>query len=120
MDSDTTIDQLKARVIAFRDARDWKQFHNPKDLAVGLSIEANELLELFQWKTPDQARQLMSDPKKAEWVRDELADVLIYALASADEMGIDLSDALMAKIEKNEAKYPVEKSKGNSKKYTEL
>ncbi len=120
MDRDATIEKLKRSVAHFRDAREWKPYHNPKDLAVGISIEANELLELFQWKSPDEARALMRDPKKAELIREELADIVIYCLSASDEMGIDLSDAVKDKLAKNEAKYPVEKAKGSNKKYDEL
>lgn len=120
MDSKTTLDELKKKVASFRDAREWKPYHNPKDLAVGISIEANELLELFQWKSPDEARALMGNPKKAELVSDELADIVIYCLSASDEMGIDLSHAVQEKLLKNERKYPVEKAKGCNKKYDEL
>ncbi len=120
MDSETTLDQLKARVALFRDARNWKQFHNPKDLAASISIEANELLELFQWKTPEEVDALLRDARKREDVQDELADIVVYCLSAADQMGIDLSDAIAAKLKKNEEKYPVDKSFGNNKKYTEL
>ncbi len=120
MDSDVTVSQLKAQVAAFRDARDWKQFHNPKDLAASISIEANELLELFQWKTADEVDALLKDAKKREDVQDELADIVVYCLSAADQMDIDLSDAIAAKLKKNEEKYPVDKAFGNNKKYTEL
>ncbi len=120
MDSKTTVDELKARVAAFRDARDWKKFHNPKDLAASISIEANELLELFQWKTPAEVEALLKDPRKREDVQDELADIVVYCLSAADQMDIDLSDAIELKLRKNEAKYPVEKAFGNNKKYAEL
>ncbi|HLD75417.1 MAG TPA: nucleotide pyrophosphohydrolase [Candidatus Norongarragalinales archaeon] len=120
MDEKTTLDQLKRAVADFRDARDWKPYHNPKDLAVGISIEANELLELFQWKTTEETRSLMADPKKAELIREELADIVIYCLSASDEMGIDLSQAIQNKLEKNERKYPADKARGSSKKYDEL
>lgn len=120
MDSKTTVEQLKAQVVAFRDARSWKKFHNPKDLAASISIEANELLELFQWKSTPEAEALLSDSKKREEIQDELADIVVYCLSAADQMGFDLSEAVSAKLRKNEAKYPVEKAFGNSKKYTEL
>ncbi len=103
---------LTERILAFRDARDWKQFHNPKDLAIALSVEASEVLELFRFKTPEEAR-LANLP-------DELADVLYFVLLLAHEARIDLPAALAAKMAQNEAKYPVSLSKGRNLKYTEL
>jgi NTP pyrophosphatase (non-canonical NTP hydrolase) len=106
------IKQLTEAVLRFRDERDWAQFHNSKDLAAGLSIEAAELLEQFLWKQPSEA-----DPTK---VRAELADVLIFALLLAHEQKIDISQAITQKLSENSAKYPVEKAKGRAKKYDEL
>ena len=100
------------RLRQFRDDRDWKQFHNPKDLAVALSIEASELLEAFLWKTPESA--------DTEKVKEELADVMAYALLLSDVYGFDIQKIILDKIEQNEAKYPVDKAKGSAKKYTEL
>jgi dCTP diphosphatase len=119
-DSDTTIQDLKDQVTAFRDERDWKQFHNPKDLAAAIAIEASELQELFLWKTPEQASSLNQDPVKREAISNELADVLIFSLSLADVLDIDLSAAVSAKIESNAAKYPVASSRSRSDKYTEL
>ena len=110
-----TIEELQKQVTAFRDERNWKQFHNPKDVALSLSLEASELLENFQWKTSDEALAVNRDN-----ITDELADVVIYALLFADEAQIDLSKAVQQKIKKNALKYPVEKAKGNKSKYTEL
>ena len=101
-----------ARLRQFRDDRDWKQFHNPKDLSLALSIEASELLELFLWKSPDQA-----DVSK---VKEELADVIAYALLLADSYELDVEQIVLDKIALNEKKYPVSKARGTSKKYTEL
>lgn len=106
------MDKVMQRLRQFRDDRDWKQFHNPKDLAMALSIEANELLEAFLWKTSDAA--------DTEKVKEELADVLAYALLISDAYGFDIQEIVLDKIERNEAKYPVDKAKGNAKKYTEL
>ena len=119
-DSDTTIQDLKDQVTAFRDERDWKQFHNPKDLAAAIAIEASELQELFLWKTPEQASALNRDPVKREAISNELADVLIFSLSLADVLDIDLSAAVSAKIESNAAKYSVASSRSRSDKYTEL
>ena len=96
-----------ARIRKFRDERDWKKFHDPKNLAASISIEAAELLELFQWLTPDQARQQATD--KRERVSEEIADVAIYLIELADITGIDLAQAIEAKLEKNAAKYPAVK-----------
>lgn len=106
------MDKVMQRLRQFRDDRDWKQFHNPKDLAMALSIEASELLEAFLWKTSDAA--------DTEKVKEELADVLAYALLISDAYGFDIQEIVLDKIERNEAKYPVDKAKGNAKKYTEL
>lgn len=112
------MDEVMTRIRQFRDARDWLQFHNPKDLAVSISIEAAELLEEFQWKSADESRRHAAEHK--ERVSDEIADVAIYLLELTDVLGIDLAAAIYAKLDKNEKKYPVERSRGNSKKYTEL
>lgn len=102
-------------VIAFRDARNWKQYHNPKDLAISLSLEAGELLENFQWRTSEEGLQ-----DNFENIKDELADVAIYALMLAHDLGIDIEQAIRAKLAKNARKYPVAKAFGNKAKYTEL
>jgi NTP pyrophosphatase (non-canonical NTP hydrolase) len=106
------IADLQKEALAFRDARDWAQFHNAKDLAAGLSIEAGELLECFLWKDAKSA-----DPAK---VREEIADVLVYALLLAHEAKIDLPSAIREKLAKNALKYPVEKAKGRADKYDQL
>ena len=106
------IQQLTEILRRFRDERDWAQFHNAKDLALALNIEAAELLEVFLWKTPDQA-----DIGSA---KEELADVITFALLLADKYGLDVKQIVLEKMEKNARKYPVEKSKGSAKKYTEL
>lgn len=112
------IADLQQRIIAFRDARNWKQFHNPKDLAISLVLEATELLEHFQWKTDAETKLHLSHHKSE--VSDELADVLYWLLLMAHDLEIDLDQAVKHKLVKNEAKYPVEKAKDNHKKYTEL
>jgi len=103
---------LQKEALAFRDARDWAQFHNAKDLAAGLSIEASELLECFLWKDAKSA-----DPAK---IREEIADVLVYALLLAHEAKVDLPSAIREKLAKNALKYPVEKAKGRAEKYDQL
>ena len=106
--------RLTDMVLSFRDERDWQQFHNPKDLALSLSLEASELLENFQWKTSEEAVE-----KNIENIKDELADIVIYALLFANETGIDLVEAIEQKIQKNNEKYPVEKAYGSKTKYSE-
>ncbi len=104
--------KLQQALIDFRNERDWEQFHNPKDLALALSIEAAELNELFLWKKPEEANQ--------EKVKEELADVFAYALLLADTYNLDIDQIVLDKIDKNAAKYPVDKAKGTAKKYNEL
>jgi NTP pyrophosphatase (non-canonical NTP hydrolase) len=119
-DSATTVAQLKDRVLAFARERDWEQFHAPKNLSMALAAEAGELMEHFLWATPQESRAVASDPVKRAKIAEELADVVIYALEFANATSLDLAAAIGAKIEANAAKYPVEKSKGRSAKYTEL
>ena len=106
------VDKAIKALIKFRDERDWEQFHNPKDLAVALNIEAGELLEAFLWKLPEEANK--------DKVKEELADVLAYAFLIAEKYDFDINQILLDKIRKNGEKYPVEKAKGTSKKYNEL
>ena len=103
------------QILKFRDDRDWKQFHNPKDLAISISLEASELLEVFQWSGADT-----SSNNKIEEIKEELADVVNYCVLMADACGLDLDEIVQTKIEKNNEKYPVEKSKGKSDKYDKL
>jgi transcriptional regulator with XRE-family HTH domain len=102
-------------ILKFRDARSWKQFHNPKDLAISISLEAAELLECFQWSGSDT---LVSEKRLA--MQEELADVLIYCVLMADVLQFDIGSLVAEKLHKNDMKYKVEKAYGNSKKYTEL
>ena len=108
-------DETIRRVIQFRDDRDWRQFHTPKDLAISLSLEAAELLEVFQWSGTD-----LECRDKLDRIREELADVLSYCVLMADVCGLDLDEILNAKVDQNAAKYPVEKARGSAAKYTEL
>jgi Predicted pyrophosphatase len=114
-----TILELTELVKCFCEERDWDQFHNPKDLAIGISTEANELLDIFRFKSEEDMRQIFSDMDKREHVEEEIADVLFFVLRFAQMNQIDLSDALQKKIEKNAMKYTVESSKGNNRKYNE-
>ena len=112
------LNELLDIVIRFRDERDWKKFHNPKDLAISISIEANELLQHFQWVNGDDVWRVARS--RREEIAEEMADILIYLLYLADVMGIDVERAFLRKVEKNAERYPVEKAKGVAKKYTEL
>jgi NTP pyrophosphatase (non-canonical NTP hydrolase) len=113
-----SIQELQESIRKFRDARDWLQFHNHKDMATALAIEAAELQELFLWKHGPELEEIAST--KRERLSEELADVAVYLLELADNLGIDLGEAVVAKLEKNAAKYPVHKAKGSSAKYNEL
>ncbi len=102
-------------ILKFRDDRDWKQFHNPKDLAISISLEAAELLEVFQWSGAD-----VVCVDKKDKIAEELADVLVYCTLMADACGLDMDEIVQKKMEQNNKKYPVEKAKGKSDKYNEL
>lgn len=106
------MDEVLEALLKFRDERDWKQFHNPKDLALAINIEAGELLELYLWKDADEA--------KKERVKEELADIFSFALLLADKYDFDVKQIVMDKIRSNAEKYPVDKAKGTAKKYNEL
>lgn len=106
------IDQLIDKIRQFSKDRDWEQFHNGKDLAIALSLEASELLELFLWKSPENV--------DLDKLKEELADVLNYAFLMASKYNLDVKDIVLDKLEKNAVKYPIDKSKGNAKKYNEL
>jgi len=112
------LDDLAARLRAFASERDWEQFHAPKNLAMALAVEAAELMEHFQWLTEQQSAEL--PPATKEQVAAELADVFIYTVRLADRLGVELEPAVEAKIRVNAARYPVEKSRGRAKKYSEL
>lgn len=107
--------ELMDKINKFRDDRDWRQFHNEKDLALSITLEASELLELFQWKSSEEAVN-----SHLEDLKDELADVLIYSLMLADNLDLNVQEIIENKLEKNSQKYPIEKSKGSNEKYTEL
>ena len=109
-DRQTNVAALRDVVRQFVDERDWRQFHTPKNLAMSLAVEAAELMEHFQWLTADESRQLADD--RLDAVADELADVLCYVLAMANELEIDLASALAAKMEKNRQKYPPQEYRG--------
>ena len=107
-------------VVAFRDERDWRQFHNPKDLAISICLEAAELLESFQWKQPEEITAFLANDENRQRVGQEMADVLILLVSMADVLGIDLVQTAHAKLEENARKYPVERARGNARKYDVL
>jgi dCTP diphosphatase len=111
-DSNTTVAELRKLVADFVAERDWSQFHSPKNVSMALAIEAAELMEHFQWLTTDASRELAADPAKLGEVAEELADVIGYSFALANELGLDISSAVRAKMVKNEEKYPAEKYRG--------
>ena len=117
---DDQLSQLQKQILEFRDERDWEQFHNAKDLAISLALEAAEVLEVFQWKSLASVESLLQDPEYRSEISQELADVLIYLLLLSDRLGIDLSKAFAEKMAINDQKYPVDKSYGRSTKYDEL
>jgi NTP pyrophosphatase (non-canonical NTP hydrolase) len=106
------IEEITKAIVEFRNDRDWEQFHNPKDLAIALTIEASELLEAFIWKESNAADQ--------NKIKEELADVFAYAFLMADKCNLNVKEIVLEKIQKNSEKYPVEKAKGNSREYNEL
>lgn len=112
------LEELQQQTVKFRDDRDWKQFHNAKDMAISLVLEASEFLEHYQWKSEAEVKQHFENKKNE--VADELADVFYWVLLIANDLDIDLVEQFKLKLKKNEAKYPVGTAKGNHKKYTEL
>ena len=113
-------EKLTAEIEAFISERDWDQFHSIKNLSMALSVESSELVEIFQWMKEDDSNNVKDNPETVAKVRDELADIFFFLLRIAKKTDTNLEAALLQKIEKNRKKYPVEKSRGNSKKYTEL
>jgi dCTP diphosphatase len=119
-DGKTTVAELRRRVLKFVRARDWEQFHSPKNLSMALAAESGELMEHFLWTESKTSLAVARDPKKRRAIEDEVADVVIYALEFANICGIDLAAAIETKMAANAKKYPVEKAKGRADKYTEL
>lgn len=112
------IRDLTLRIRAFRDARDWQQFHNPKELTVAIAAEAGELLQHFVWQSPEQSEWRARERREA--IAGEIADVGILLFELADQLGLDLAECMRVKLDRNEARYPVEKARGSNKKYNEL
>lgn len=119
-DENTTLGALKTEVLAFARAREWEQFHSPKNLSMAIAAEAAELMEPLLWATPEESRAIVRRPEKRGPLQDELADIVIYCLQFANQADIDLASAIAAKMARNAEKYPVEKARGRSEKYTEL
>ena len=116
--AERSLSEVQALIRQFRDERDWMQFHNPKNLAISISLEANELLEHFQWRSFEESETHAEESRDA--IADEMADVAIYLAELADNLDIDLLAAMEAKIAKNDAKYPVAKARGSHAKYSDL
>jgi NTP pyrophosphatase (non-canonical NTP hydrolase) len=114
------LSEIEEYLNTFARDRDWEQFHTPKNLVMALTGEAGELAEIFQWLNLEESRRVMEDPKAAARTREELADILQYVIRLASVLGIDLNEALWAKLRLNEQKYPVELARGSARKYTEL
>ena len=114
----TTIDELTAEIRAFRDARDWMQFHNPKELAVAITAEAGELLQHFVWQSPEQSERRVAE--RRDEIASEIADVAILLFELADNSGIDVASSIRAKLARNEERYPVDKARASNAKYNEL
>ena len=118
-DNNTQITVLKDIVKEFCEQRDWDQFHNPKDLAIGIITEASELLEIFRFKTPEDIEQMLNDPDKRKDIADELADVFYFVLRFSQKYNFDLSSEFIRKMGENDTKYPTDKCRGSNKKYSE-
>jgi NTP pyrophosphatase (non-canonical NTP hydrolase) len=119
-DSKTTVEELKTHLQKFCEAREWDQFHSPKELAIGLITEASELLEHFRFQSDEQIKAMLKNPETRVKIADELADTFFFVLRFAQLHGFDLADAYFAKMDRNEKKYPADKARGSNKKYTEL
>ncbi len=119
MDQTTTVSALKDDVKKFCEERDWDQYHNPKDLAIGITTESAELLDLFRFKSREQSEKMLKNSARAR-VEEELADVFYFAFRLAQKYNIDVSTALRSKLEENARKYPITRAKGSNKKYTEF
>ena len=119
-DTDIHLQEIKDSILAFARERDWEQFHSPKNLSMAIAAEAAELMEHFLWQSPEKSFAHMEDSKLRAMVEEELADVLIYAIEFANITGLDITTAIRNKMRRNAEKYPVEKARGRSDKYTDL
>lgn len=120
MNDHLDLDSIRAFQRKFSKARDWDEFHTPKNLSIALAVEAAELLEHFQWLTADESKRIAKNPAKVKAVSDEVSDILYYLIRLSDILEIDLEKSFWDKMRRNEAKYPVKLAKGNAKKHTEL
>lgn len=111
------LEKIRKRLAQFAQERNWDQFHTPKNLSMALAVEAAELLEIFQWLTDDQSKEIIHNKKEMAQIRQEIADVMIYLIRISDKLNIDIEKAVLDKIELNEKKYPVELAKDNATKY---
>ena len=111
------IDDVRQRLARFASDRNWDQYHSPKNLSMALAAEAAELLEIFQWLTDEQSKEIVNDEKEMAQIRQEIADVMIYLIRLSDKLGVDIEKAVLDKIELNEKKYPVHLAKDNATKY---
>jgi dCTP diphosphatase len=114
------LEKLKSEVNKFATDRDWDQFHSIKNLSMALNVESSELLEIFQWMSEEESNEIKNNPEKLSMVQDEVADIFVYLLRIVSKTNIDLESVVLQKIKKNADKYPIDKSRGNSKKYSEL
>lgn len=117
-DSETRIEEIKQQVLAFAREREWEQFHSAKNLSMAIAAEAGELLEHFLWMESSASREVVRDPERIARIREEIADIVIYCIEFANMTGTDLAAAIEAKMARNAEKYPVEKARGRSAKYT--
>jgi NTP pyrophosphatase (non-canonical NTP hydrolase) len=117
---DARISELQNKVASFVHERNWEKFHTPKDLALAIAIETAELLELFQWKNKKEIQGLLNDTKYRNRIEEEIADIMIYILVLSNTLDIELSEAVLQKIQTNKDRYPIPKAKGKATKYTEL
>lgn len=115
-----SFEKMSGKIKKFRDERDWKKFHNPKDMAEAISIESSELLELFLWKTKEESIEFVNNKKNHEEISDEVADIMMFLIEFIDNCDIDIEKAIEKKLQKNAKKYPIDKSKGVATKYTKL
>lgn len=118
--SELDVEAVQRALRAFARERDWEQFHTPKNLVMALAGEISELIEIFQWRTEEESWKVMDEADKAQAVRDELADVLVYVLRLSDLLSVDIGEAVWSKMRKNEAKYPADKVRGIAVKYSEI
>ncbi len=111
------LSEIRKRLADFAEVRNWDHFHTPKNLSMALAVEAAELLDIFQWLTDEQSKEIVSNDREMALIREEMADVMIYLVRLADKLNVDIEEAVLAKIERNGEKYPVDLAKGNATKY---